>query len=129
MKTIEQSRMDNPKTQATLGTRHRQHWAQGTERRQTNEESTTQKNEKDGQHELHQNNPVAREGYTVPVYGSNKTRAYSSLLLTKQQSNLITNDITRLCNNCYRWKKSYTKDLHSLIIYIPGGKHVKSTVI
>ena len=67
MKTIEQSRMDNPKTQATLGTihrqhwvqdtgnighktqatlgtRHRQHWVQDTERRQTNGESTTQKN-------------------------------------------------------------------------------------
>jgi hypothetical protein len=30
MKTIEQSRMDNPKTQATLGTIHRQHWVQDT---------------------------------------------------------------------------------------------------
>ena len=69
MKTIEQSRMDNPKTQATLGTihrqhwvqdtgnighktqatlgtRHRQHWAQDTEQIQTKQENTTQKTNK-----------------------------------------------------------------------------------
>jgi hypothetical protein len=34
------------KTQATLGTRHRQHWAQDTDRRQTNKKNSTQKNKK-----------------------------------------------------------------------------------
>ena len=34
------------KTQATLGTRHRQHLAQDTDRRQTNKKNSTQKNKK-----------------------------------------------------------------------------------
>jgi hypothetical protein len=34
------------KTQAKLGTRHRQHWAQDTDRRQTNKKNSTQKNKK-----------------------------------------------------------------------------------
>ena len=35
-----QSRMDNLKTQATLDTRHRQHWTQDTEGRQQSKRTT-----------------------------------------------------------------------------------------